>query len=242
MRTVRLTNGNDTYRTRPDDFVVHALAGNDKITIDQYFADDESAITVYGGAGSDTILGRTGISGQHLLGEDGNDQLQVGHGDESGTARGGLGDDVLRSLGGAGNGNDLYGDAGNDTLYGGPDGTTRLNGGPGRDTLVGGAGDDLFVFFTGHAGTGAARDVIRGFERDGRYGDTIDLSGMDANRLVAGDQAFTFVGNTANPGAAQLGYFRNGGDTIVVGNNGQGKFEIELDQLGAAVSAHDFLA
>ncbi|MEY4980086.1 MAG: hypothetical protein RLZZ352_2356 [Pseudomonadota bacterium] len=87
--------------------------------------------------------------------------------------------DVL--TGNAGN-NRLDGLAGNDTLIGGA----------GADTLTGGTGNDIFDFNAlSELGLGvAARDVITDFTVGQ---DKLDLSTIDTNTVLAGDQAFAFV-------------------------------------------------
>jgi Ca2+-binding RTX toxin-like protein len=238
--TVRLTDRADTYTTKTGDEYVYALGGDDKITFGGfYWPDDEEYghLEVRGGSGNDRILGGDGNSGQDLYGEDGNDYLEVGHGDGESLARGGRGNDVLRSLGGGGEGNYLYGDQGNDTLYAGDGGHVRLDGGIGKDRLVGGAEDDRFQFFTNHTVAGSNRDVIKNYDT----ADLIDLGGMDANKSVAGDQGFTFVGATRDPGKAELGYYVKNGDTIIVGDDGSKTFEIELDRYKGPVDGSDFV-
>jgi Ca2+-binding RTX toxin-like protein len=239
--TVRLTDRADTYTTQDGDEYVYALGGDDKITFGGfYWPDDEEYghLQVHGGSGNDCILGGDGNSGQDLYGEDGNDYLEVGHGDGESLARGGRGNDVLRSLGGGGEGNYLYGDQGNDTLYAAEDGSFGvLNGGIGKDLLVGGAEDDRFQFFTNHTVAGSNRDVIKNYDT----ADLIDLGGMDANKSAAGDQGFTFVGATRDPGKAELGYYVKNGDTIIVGDDGAKTFEIELDRYKGPVDGSDFV-
>ena len=65
--------------------------------------------------------------------------------------------------------------------------------------------------------------------------DKIDLSQVDANTLVGGDQAFTFIGSGAFTGVAgQLHYEQISGSTYVSGDtNGDGiaDFMIKLDGL-----------
>jgi hypothetical protein len=56
------------------------------------------------------------------------------------------------------------------------------------------------------------RDVITDFTH---LGDDIDLMGIDADTTIAGNQAFTFVGNAALTGAGQVGRTTSGGNTIV---------------------------
>jgi Ca2+-binding RTX toxin-like protein len=122
------------------------------------------------------------------------------------------GDDTLDG----GNGNDtLFGGNGNDTLDG-DWGNDILVGGRGLDTLRGDTGGDLFVWAdTNETGlTAATADVITDF--NAAQGDRIDLSQIDANAYVDGDQAFTFIGNAAfsgNPG--ELNYVYVNGDTII---------------------------
>jgi serralysin len=85
----------------------------------------------------------------------------------------------------------LTGALGNDTLTGGL-GLDRMNGGGGRDVF-----DFNRVVDTGH--TLATADVISGFVHGG---DRIDLSTLDANASVTGNQAFTFIGAAAFSGNA----------------------------------------
>ncbi|MCE3272365.1 MAG: Hemolysin-type calcium-binding region [Ramlibacter sp.] len=98
--------------------------------------------------------------------------------------------------------NKLSGLGGNDFLSGGQ-GNDILVGGTGRDILLGGGGNDTFDFNAlSELGLGTARDTIRGW--DG--GDVIDLRTIDANRTLAGDQAFTFRGSNAFTASGQVRY------------------------------------
>ena len=62
--------------------------------------------------------------------------------------------------------------------------------------------------------------------------DKIDLTGIDADTTHAGNQAFHWVGTAAlgtMPG--EVGYFRSGGDTIVLGSidsDSASEFQIQL--------------
>lgn len=173
------------------------------------------------GDGEDTLRG--GAQGDGLYSGGGKDRLQGGAGDdllEAGEGRdrleGGEGADVLR------------GGLGVDNLLGGS-GADTLTGGAGKDQLTGGADADRFVY-SAVADSGAARtgrDQIRGFEEAG--GDRIDLSTLDANAGVAGDQAFVLVG--ASSGAAgELWLTLDGGATVVRGDvdGGGADFSIEV--------------
>ena len=66
-------------------------------------------------------------------------------------------------------------------------GSDVLIGGLGADVLTGGSDADRFVFRTAGDSTAAAMDRIVDF-RQGE--DLIDLSGIDADSMLAGDQAF----------------------------------------------------
>ncbi|CAN7360536.1 M10 family metallopeptidase C-terminal domain-containing protein [Devosia sp. LjRoot3] len=101
---------------------------------------------------------------------------------------GGVGADILLGMGGA------------DTLVGGV-GADRLTGGTGRDVMTGGADNDTFIFTaTSEMGnTTTTRDVITDFT-PGQ--DKFDFSAIDANTLLLGNQAFSFL---APQGAAFTG-------------------------------------
>ncbi|WP_428425126.1 calcium-binding protein [Pararhizobium sp.] len=126
----------------------------------------------------------------------------------------------------------LAGGAGNDVLNGGA-GNDVLYGGVGADYLVGGAGADTFAFKALSDTTVAAggRDTI--FDFSGTGGDRIDLSAIDANTAVAGNQAFSYLGTAAFTGkAGEVRYVKGASDTYVYGDvNGDGKadFAIHLD-------------
>ena len=127
--------------------------------------------------------------------------------------------------------NTLSGAGGNDTLYGNG-GADTLIGGIGTDHMTGGAGNDLFVFGDGEFGgtTTATADEIVDFT-SGQ--DTIDLTGVDANSLIGGDQAFAFIGTAAfGNSAGELRYEQVSGDTYITGDtNGDGiaDFMIKVD-------------
>lgn len=97
----------------------------------------------------------------------------------------------------------LYGGAGLDTLDGG-DGNDTLTGGGGVDVLIGGAGSDMFIFSsTTDTGNGADADTISDFTSKS---DHINLSALDANTGIAGNQAFVFIGGAAFSAVGQVRY------------------------------------
>ncbi|WP_207103033.1 MJ1477/TM1410 family putative glycoside hydrolase [Paracoccus shandongensis] len=156
---------------------------------------------------------------------------------------GGAGHDRLH--GGAGR-DGLAGGAGHDQLFGGW-GRDTLSGGSGHDRLAGEGGADRFVFaFAAETRPGAGtRDVIAGFQET-LAGEVIDLSGIDASRVTAGNNAFTFLGTaafTADSDNGGLRYVHRGGNTIVQGstdNDTAPEFEIELTGLHT-LAASDFI-
>jgi len=144
------------------------------------------------------------------------------------------GNDTLKGFGGAdwlygGDGADvLYGLDGGDMLYGGNHDDILLGGnfndflfgGNGKDTLIGGADQDIMQ---GNAGADTfkfatvAECGLTQFSADKLVDfseaqlDIIDLSGIDANSLVNGNQAFTPIGtNVAFNGVAGELRFNNG--------------------------------
>jgi serralysin len=108
------------------------------------------------------------------------------------------GDDAIS--GGGGNDN-ILGNAGNDTL----------TGGAGQDTLSGGSGNDVFKYTSVGESTPDVPDVIRGFQPgEGQVVvDRIDLSAIDADATVGGNQTFTFIGEAGrNNGFTDAGQVR----------------------------------
>ena len=150
--------------------------------------------TAYGGNGNDRLYGESG--NDYLSGDSGNDYLSGSSGNDS--LYGGVGNDT--AYGGSGN-DYLSGSSGNDYLSG-SSGNDNLNGGSGHDTLVGGSGadilndgsgNDIFRYFSVSESTRTSRDRVsldRGFDK-------IDLSWIDSNLNVAGNQAFDFIGSAA---------------------------------------------
>ncbi|HVH49017.1 MAG TPA: calcium-binding protein, partial [Sphingomicrobium sp.] len=143
----------------------------------------------------------------------------------------GIGNDVRNMLRGNDGANTLNGKGGNDFISAGG-GQDKVYGGLGADDLIGGSGNDTFVFTSIKDSTVAAsgQDTIHDFVR----GDRINLSAIDANTTVAGNQAFAFIANEGGftGKAGQLIYDRTASDTYIHGDvNGDKKadFSIHLD-------------
>ena len=186
-----------------------------------------------GRAGNDTLSGADG--NDQLRGDAGNDFLYGG--DEDDTLRGGLGNDTIYG----GDGDDkLGGDAGNDLLVG-AGGEDLIHGAAGRDVLNGGADADVFLYrFVADSGPGAAlRDAIQGFEAGL---DQIDLRQIDANSILTGNQAFSFIGAAAFTGVAGQLRLVSGANSFLLGDeNGNGVADFEIALIAFAPSVNDIL-
>ena len=86
-----------------------------------------------------------------------------------------------------------------------------LVGGLGRDVMTGGGGFERFDFNSaGESLPGLfSRDVITDFVGNGIFaGDVIDVSTIDANVLLLGNQAFNFIGAAAVHRTRSVALFR----------------------------------
>ncbi len=212
-------DGNDTLRGGQGNDLMDGSAGDDVIE-----GNDGDDILV-GRIGNDTLVGGTGQDqlrgggGNDVLrGGDDNDRLFGGSNDD--TLFGGDGDDFMQGnqqddhlFGEAGSdrlfGGDgfdfLFGGAANDTLLGGR-GNDVLVGGLGSDILVGGAQNDVFQFDSVADSNPFQHDSINGMDGVGvAGGDRIDLSNIDANTLIAGNQAFSFIGEQTDVSGLSFG-------------------------------------
>jgi Ca2+-binding RTX toxin-like protein len=129
-----------------------------------------------------------------LNGTSGNDTLTATTSDHW-TVNGLAGSDKITTLGGndtisAGTGDDVIKTgSGSDSIYGGA----------GKDMMTGGAGSDLFIFKGAGESTKGAPDTITDFTHGA---DKMDLSVIDANNKVSGNNAFTFLDQHAFTGHA----------------------------------------
>jgi Ca2+-binding RTX toxin-like protein len=153
----------------------------------------------------------------------------------------GTGNTLDNTLTGNSGNNVLNGSTGADTLLGG-DGADTLIGGLDRDTMTGGAGADVFDFnaINETGTTGATRDVIVDFVQGS---DKFDLSTIDADSVLAGNQAFTFIGAAAFSGVA--GQLRAAGTsaTLIHGDvNGDSVIDFSITLTGVyTLVASDFV-
>ncbi|HEY0130409.1 MAG TPA: RTX toxin, partial [Allosphingosinicella sp.] len=113
-------------------------------------------------------------------------------------------------------------------------GNDVLDGAKGNDILTGGAGGDQF-----RVGEIGYDDEIVDFTSGL---DKIFLAEIDANSGIAGNQAFTFIGNNAFSGVAgQLRTYSQDGDNFVAGDvNGDGLADFTINVNNANVVVTDF--
>jgi Ca2+-binding RTX toxin-like protein len=151
----------------------------------------------------------------------------------------GTGNELANALTGNTGSNRLDGGAGNDVLVGGR----------GTDYLTGGLGADRFDFNAlNESLVGAARDVVLDFNR--AESDKIDLATIDANTVLAKNQAFAFIEDSDFTGVAgQLRYADDlvAGGLVVQGDvNGDGVADFEIAVMGVSslspLVASDFIA
>jgi serralysin len=189
---------------------------------DRYYVDSGDKITELAGQGSDIAYARTsyvlnaGAQVESLFAADGaaTTALDLTGNEANNTLQGNAGSNLL--LGGAGL-DYLSGLGGNDVL----------DGGAGADILLGGAGADSFRFTAAGDSPKGGADRINDFLSGT---DKIDLSLIDANSGVAGNQAFTFLGTGAFTGVAgQLRYDVVGSQAhIFADTNGDGLADLQI--------------
>jgi Ca2+-binding RTX toxin-like protein len=238
--SLMIVDGSDMY--------VNGQGGNDFIsTFNETFSNFGPVTshisgndTVYAGSGNDTV--HSGAGNDTLYGGSGNDKLHGGDGHDILNGGSGadqlFGDEGLDLLNG-GSGNDtLSGGVGRDTLNGGVDADVLI-GGRDADRLIGGYGADTFSFVAATDLGFGHTDVIEDFSRN--QADKIDLSGIDANDTLRGNQAFRLVdGPSAEAGTMWLGNFQEATEFSsarqrVYFNVGDGP-----DSLITGSSLHDF--
>ena len=218
--------GSLDYETSPSDPIGVRVTDSGGAIFDKNFTiqvTNVPGVTIVGTAGNDVVDSTHTVSGQPLPTN------------EEDNINGGNGNDSLAGLGG----NDtLIGVVGSDTLSGGP-GNDTLTGGAGADRLTGGTGSDKFVFNTTAETSG---DTIVDFHHS--EGDHIDLSGIDANLYIVGNQAFTFIGTQAFHSApAELRYAVTASGVTISGDvdgDGVADFSINVAGVSSLVSS-DFI-
>ena len=135
----------------------------------------------------------------------------------------------------------IFGGANGDTITGSQNGDI-IQGNAGADILTGGGGADSFRYKLVTDSSASATDHILDFASGT---DRIDLSKIDANTGLAGDQAFGWIGSGAFTSVAgQLRVYQSGNDWFVEGDvNGDGAADlvIQVTVTGGPLVQGDFL-
>ncbi|RYF93802.1 MAG: hypothetical protein EON95_07585 [Caulobacteraceae bacterium] len=136
----------------------------------------------------------------------------------------GVGNALANNIQGNSGANRLEGGAGADTINGN-DGDDIIVGGVTGDHLRGGAGADTFV--VAHAfGPTLETDIIYDF--DTGQGDTIDLSAIDTNLSLDGDQGFVLVGSFTKAAGQMTLTYAAGQTTLRLDLNGDGRVDYQM--------------
>lgn len=159
----------------------------------------------------------------------------------------GIGNDAPETIVGNSGVNFLRGNGGSDTINGGAN-IDVLVGGVGRDTLTGGSASDRFDYNTiSDSRAGGEFDTITDFVSGT---DKIDLSDIDANVLIAGNQQFRFIGSTdfgtrSAIDAGQVNVFTPVTGIFIVSadihGDGIADFSIVVNSVSAAIVGTDFI-
>ena len=140
--------------------------------------------------------------------------------------------------------------AGDDTIQGtglddiikGGGGDDKLRGDEGADDLYGGTGEDVFVYKSLKESTDTAtgRDTI--FDFSGVRGDVIKLEDIDANKTIAGNQVFDFIGIEAFSGqAGELRYEMTASGTYIYADvDGDSKADFSIHIKKAVTLSDDY--
>ncbi|HNH43803.1 MAG TPA: cadherin-like domain-containing protein, partial [Agitococcus sp.] len=228
--TLNGSDGNDTLRGGEGDDILNGGNGNDLLFGEggnDILNGGDGADTMEGGAGNDIFI--VDNEGDVVSDTSGDDQVQttisftlpegfeklIFSGFQSGlVGQGNNGNNQMQSGNG---GSELNGQNGDDTLQDGL----------GRDIFIGGQGADTFDFSQLQNGTLRLGEVL---DFSAARGDKIDVSKIDANVLVAGNQAFSFIGDQAFHNTA--GELRFSQRLLQGDINGDGKADFEIKLVG----------
>jgi Ca2+-binding RTX toxin-like protein len=135
------------------------------------------------------------------------------------------GDDNDNAIDGSAFWDTLRGGIGDDSIAGGG-GKDLITGGAGADLFVGGRASDTFIFDALSDSSVGAPDHINDLEKK----DVIDLSAIDADTNIAGDQAFSLVSSfDGHAGELWVHFDSDSGNTFVDGDvDGDGQADLRI--------------
>jgi serralysin len=249
--------GNDVLVGGHGDDELFGDAGND--TFQSFYGYNE----VLGGSGQDTLdyswFGNfttlritsgvyANLSNGHAYALNSNIRLD----DEFSSIENLKGSKLADKLYGNGLANDIFGNGGSDAISGGS-GADYIDGGTGRDSLSGGAGDDDLRGGFGadklSGGTGLDYFLYSSIDDSNTFDgvdfikdfvinlDTIDLSKIDADTDLFGNQSFDFIGTDflSGIGGGEVRYFYDRIDDVTVVQadvNGDARADLTIDLAG----------
>ena len=147
----------------------------------------------------------------------------------------------FQNLTGSGFADTLLGTSGANTINGGA-GDDKITGGGGADILAGGSGADTFIYKALSDSAPATPDTITDFVHGT---DLIDLSLLDSNTALSGNQAFLWGGQNANVVANSVTWHEDGVNTIVQadvnGNTAAAELAITLTGINLGLTDKDFI-
>ena len=219
--------------------VLNGLAGDDRLVgnggSDQLNGGDGIDTADYRFAGSRVSVSLANIGSQDTLGAG----IDILSGIENLTGSAFKdqlgGDTAANSLDGLDGKDRLKGEAGDDSIEGGT-GADQLTGGLGADVLTGGSDADIFVYSALADSRTGTVDRITDLSKS----DRIDLSAIDADKTLAGDQAFHLITGafTQQAGELRLSYDKASRQTTLQGDvNGDGVADLIILISG---DRHDF--
>jgi Ca2+-binding RTX toxin-like protein len=213
--------------------------------------------TLFGNAEANVIDGGSGLGDDRLDGRGGVDTASYASASAGVTvslALAGPQNTVGAGIDSLANFENLRGSSFSDTLSGnnannrieGGKGADVLTGSRGADWLAGGSGADRFRYLAVAESPNSPNlcDRILDFN-PAEPNERIDVSAIDANSFLAGNQAFVWKGLIANPLAlavGELGYTSGGGISVVYGRSTASvDFSLRLDGVSALAAGHFIL-
>jgi len=213
--------------------------------------------TLIGNAEANEIDGGSGLSDDRLDGREGVDTVSYASANAGVTVSLalagpqntlGAGVDTLanfENLRGSSFSDVLTGNNASNLIEGGK-GADVITGSLGADRLAGGSGADRFRYLTVTESPNSPNlcDRILDFN-PAEPNERIDVSAIDANSFVGGNQAFVWKGLIANPLAlavGELGYISAAGGSVVYGRSSAAvDFSLRLDGVSALAAGHFIL-